>query len=444
MQHHVRRWETSRRPDIETAFFNGSGLLIWENVFGSWNPWSAVDAALWKKCSRILHAFAPAFSNDSWEPFIPTLREGLLAHRWQGDRFQVVTLRNMGRPLRRSALLEVADMPAGSAVRDVWNGGTSRAALVRGDIETLGCLFIGAPGDPRLAALLEALREDASAGGAGRGSAGRAGPVDAPMPVPSRPAVPRTATPGMADVPGGIVAMNLSHVRRECGCYPDPGTHPWEHRRFLWGSPWEETLEHRYAAEVRAFRIDPGQVSNREFSRFLAATGYRPSDRQCFLKHWDKGAMPDAIAELPVVYVDLEDARAYARWAGKRLPTEPEWQRAAQGTDGRSWPWGNVFDPGRCTPVGRGPLPVLSLPAGRSPCGCHHMSGNVWEWTESERSDGHTRFVIIRGGSWFRAEGSMWYAPGGSQPCTTHTKLLLLAPGLDRSPTIGFRCVAEA
>ncbi len=72
------------------------------------------------------------------------------------------------------------------------------------------------------------------------------------------------------------------------------------------------------------------------------------------------------------------------------------------------------------------------------------MCGNVWEWTESERSDGHTRFAIIRGGSWFRAEGSLWYVPGGPQPCTTHTKLLLLAPGLDRSATIGFRCAADA
>src|SRR5260221_11466977 len=141
--------------------------------------------------------------------------------------------------------------------------------------------------------------------------------------------------------------------------------------------------------------------------------------------------MPAAIAELPVVYVDLEDARAYARWAGKRLPTEPEWQRAAQGTDGRTWPWGNDFDAARCTPSGRGPMPVLSLPAGRSPCRWHHMSGNVWEWTESERTDGRTRFAIIRGGSWFRAEGSLWYLPGGPQPCTTHTKLLLAAPGRD-------------
>ena len=71
------------------------------------------------------------------------------------------------------------------------------------------------------------------------------------------------------------------------------------------------------------------------------------------------------------------------------------------------------------------------------------MSGNVWEWTEGERSDGHTRFTIIRGGSYFRAEGSGWYMPGGAQPNTHHAKFILMYPGLDRCSTVGFRCVKD-
>jgi formylglycine-generating enzyme required for sulfatase activity len=152
--------------------------------------------------------------------------------------------------------------------------------------------------------------------------------------------------------------------------------------------------------------------------------------------------MPANLADHPVVYVDLDDARAYAAWCGKRLPTEPEWQAAAQGNDGREWPWGGAFDPAKCNPGGA-TLPVRALPEGRSPAGCHQMSGNVWEWTESVRDDGHTRFCMLRGGSWFRAEGSGWYVPGGPQPCTSHAKFLLLWPGLDRCSTVGFRCVKD-
>jgi formylglycine-generating enzyme required for sulfatase activity len=143
-----------------------------------------------------------------------------------------------------------------------------------------------------------------------------------------------------------------------------------------------------------------------------------------------------------VVYVDLDDARAYARWAGKRLPTEYEWQLAAQGTDGRLWPWGKEYDAKRVNTTGR-TMPARSLPEGRSPYGCYQMSGNVWELTESERDDGHTRFLILRGGSYFRPEGSMWYRPGGPQPCNTHTKFLRIWPGLERCATIGFRCVMD-
>ncbi len=115
---------------------------------------------------------------------------------------------------------------------------------------------------------------------------------------------------------------------------------------------------------------------------------------------------------------------------------------AAQGRDGRAWPWGEAADDSKCNTTGA-PAPVRSYPEGRSPWGCYHMSGNVWEWTESQRDDGHTRFCILRGGSYFDAEGSGWYVRGGPQHCFSHTKFLLMGSSLDRCATVGFRCVAE-
>ena len=172
----------------------------------------------------------------------------------------------------------------------------------------------------------------------------------------------------MVFVPGATIRMKIEHRRRECGCYPDPGTPPAKWNDFLWGTPHDGRIQHDIGpVEVQPFFIDEAEVSNAEFQRFLAATDYRPQHAENFLKHWPDGSCPTELADHPVVYVDLDDARAYARWAGKRLPTEPEWHLAAQGTDGRKWPWGHDVRRGRCNSTGRGTLPVRSLARGPQP-----------------------------------------------------------------------------
>jgi len=87
------------------------------------------------------------------------------------------------------------------------------------------------------------------------------------------------------------------------------------------------------------FWMDKHPVTNAQFKTFLDATKYRPADAANFLKHWVGNKPPKGQENHPVVYVSYEDAQAYARWAGKRLPTEREWQYAAQTPDGREWPW---------------------------------------------------------------------------------------------------------
>jgi formylglycine-generating enzyme required for sulfatase activity len=157
-------------------------------------------------------------------------------------------------------------------------------------------------------------------------------------------------------------------------------------------------------------------------------------------------ATAEGWADKPVTWVSLEDARAYAAWAHKRLPHEWEWQYAAQGMDGRIYPWGNAWK-AEAVPVPeqgralRGPDDSAAHPLGASPFNVMDMVGNVWKWTD-ECEDEHTRAAILRGGSYYQPQGSMWYFPQAYRN-DQHGKLLLMAPGKDRAGTLGFRCVVD-
>lgn len=109
---------------------------------------------------------------------------------------------------------------------------------------------------------------------------------------------------------------------------------------------------------MRAFHIDRTPVTNAQFKAFIDASGYAPADAHRFLHHWHEGAPVAGSEQQPVVWISLEDARAYAAWAGKRLPREWEWQYAAQGDDGRAYPWGEgagTIRPCRRRSTGRRP-----------------------------------------------------------------------------------------
>jgi iron(II)-dependent oxidoreductase len=213
--------------------------------------------------------------------------------------------------------------------------------------------------------------------------------------------------------------------------------------------PWEDCPRrgHRHRMRVDAFHIDRCNVSNAEFARFLADSGYAPADPHNFLRHWVDGRPPAGWERKPVTWVALEDARAYAAWAGKRLPREWEWQLAAQGTDGRAYPWGDAWrdDAVPARNHGRTLLPPAdgdAHPAGASPFGVLDLVGNVWQWTD-EFQDTHTRAAILRGGSSYVPQTSHWYFPQAWR-LDQHGKLLLMAPSKDRSGCIGFRCVVDA
>jgi serine/threonine-protein kinase len=145
--------------------------------------------------------------------------------------------------------------------------------------------------------------------------------------------------------------------------------------RRTWGN--EEPL---HSIVLPAFWISKTPVTNAEYERFVHATGHRVPI------HWAGGIIPSGKEHHPVVFVDWFDARAFCGWAGGRLPTEAEWEKAARGVDGKIYPWGDAR-PNRklCNHnlFFGDTLEVGHHPDGASPYGVLDMAGNVWEWTAS-------------------------------------------------------------
>jgi len=195
--------------------------------------------------------------------------------------------------------------------------------------------------------------------------------------------------------------------------------------------------------QIDSFLIDKYPVTNAQFYEFLNKTGYRPADTTRYLRNWNSGMFKQGQDKYPVVYVSYDDMMAYAKWSEKRLPTEAEWQLAAQGTDKRKWPWGDEFHGTYCNNSFGRPTPVDGFPKGQSPYGVCDIVGNVWQLTNDLYFNGTNYFFTIRGGSYYKPESSWWYMQGGPQSLDKTQILLMVSPGFDRSETLGFRCVKD-
>jgi formylglycine-generating enzyme required for sulfatase activity len=203
---------------------------------------------------------------------------------------------------------------------------------------------------------------------------------------------------------------------------------------FIYGMESESNL--CVANMEHGFWIDRYPVTNRQFCDFLLACGNKKEGRVAWLDHersriGKRFAPEPGYEQHPVTGVNWYGANAFAAWAGKRLPTEQEWEKAARGVDGRRYPWGEEFGSQRCNTAESGikdTSPVGQFgEVGCSIYGCEDMAGNVWEWTASPWSkDGERR--VIRGGSWFSFHdlAACAYRDGYN-------------PGF-RSDLIGFRC----
>ena len=192
----------------------------------------------------------------------------------------------------------------------------------------------------------------------------------------------------------------------------------------------------KHKATTPAFFIDKTEVTCAQYQKFCQATGIPVPP------YWPNDKIPDGQENFPVHHVNWWEASAYARWAGKRLPTETEWEKAARGTDARKYPWGNDYDGAKANGSSDGPVKVGNYPGGASPYGALDMSGNVVEWTDSwfdaypnaptKQPDFGTKLKVVRGGAWISGDslGRSWYRQ--------------VARPQSRLGFIGFRCAQDA
>jgi formylglycine-generating enzyme len=324
MLHHTRRWNRSHLEELHSAWLNGVGLLVWENVFGAWVGWNERDKALLRAMLPVQRRFAGLLAAGEWTPLAAASPDArVVASRWSDGETTLWALANRGGAYAGPVGELQVELPAGGIAAFV---GTEQLVAAGGDDATFPA------------------RE----------------PVRVPAPVARVVAVPDGFVEGPPPRP-----LTAVFRRRETGTYGEaPYVEEWK------------PLPPRLHDLVEVER--PGPVGRFAISVREVATG-----------------------------LDLAEARAYATERGARLPTEDEWQIAAE-------------------------------------AGLLDLSGpRVWNWTESEHSDGRTRFAILKGGSDWKAEGSDWYVDGGPQEPAYSLKLLLLGGGLQRSPRIGFRLAVD-
>ena len=245
------------------------------------------------------------------------------------------------------------------------------------------------------------------------------------------------AKPGMAWVPGGPFLMGSNDVDT-AGRAQDYGL----------TKPWFDDEHPAHQVTLPGFFIDQNEVTNAQFAQFIAATGARSPGT------WKTAAYPSEHADEPVASVNWYQARDYCAWAGKRLPTEAEWEKAARGPDGRLYPWGNEFDPKKANLLSAALAPVGRFPQGQSPYGVNDLAGNVWEWTDdwylpypgstTKWKDFGQQYKVLRGKSWTKGFGHQEDRPTADIVAhEARSSFRLYFDPLYGFNDLGFRCAAS-
>ncbi|MBD3224337.1 MAG: SUMF1/EgtB/PvdO family nonheme iron enzyme [Caldithrix sp.] len=474
--------------EVGIALFNGYGIEI--NMIGVGRPaWETEEYRYMGRALRILRENTHNFVSQDWTPLLPTLKDSIWVNRWPEQHKTIYTVFSL-RPQGQKGPLFQAPVDRDKHYISLWHHRELKPDTIDGQIyikaETRAFdrawlqtrregnvdVIAWLPRYLKVSLVKDRLTIDAAAGDeiriwAGHPSYGR------------QPVVFDTQkrTVNLTEVLGRyegkvviqllddgillderIVELPLQMARRISRVHRTPAAEQkpaqmvhipagkiklTTSKNSVWVVPNPKYPEEGKIVEVESFYMDKYPVTNRQFKAFIDDSGYMPDDTVNFLAHWQNSTYKDTRGKHPVVCVSYEDARAYAKWAGKRLPTEAEWLYAARGDDGRLWPWGAEFDSSRCNVALGHSTPVDAFPSGASPFGVMDLVGNVWQLTNDVYDNATSYYIIMRGGSYYKPTSSWWYVKGGPQPLDRSQILLRVSQGYERNATVGFRCVKD-
>jgi hypothetical protein len=369
MLHHTRRWNHSHHEEMQIAWLNGAGMLIWEVVFGSWVGWDEQQQTMWREMVAVLREHHELITYGEWEPLTKLAdsaeAHGVYASKFSKDGNSLFTIVNKSdQSYHGEIAFGLVDTVPAHGVAAIWH--TPAESML------LNFSYAEKPAD-----------------------------------------FPTHHNVRKVELIGDIKEFEFTYRNRECSLYTEA------HFIECWKPlppNFHQIFNDRILAPAQSGQLDKFEVSNAQYFEFIKATGYQPKVANRFLAHWVDGAPTAEQLEQPVTYVDLADAQAYATWRGARIPTEWEWQLNSAEIERRS------------------PL--------------------CWNLTNSEQSDGRTRFLILKGGSDYNIRNgqgetspsgiteSDWYVDGGKRDETWVEKLLLMGLGLSRSENISFRCIS--